>query len=572
MPQIFENLPPIWDDNGEECEHVSLTCPRTITCKDGTLVLIITSLEWTSNYDFWKRVTTHPEENPNILNQINIKKHHPLLKSLSEALNDYVKFPESHLNSHQLHIVGELLEFFSWEDIPSKMANTHLAYSDSELDKFSGTDPDQDAEAFIRLKECKIYFALGTEPDEANDAHVINLFRKKALFSSLLRGPAAERYGSTIQDAMTWNEVRTLFITRFSDGRNKFRHRMEVEQCIRADGEEIRNSPHRIKKTVDKGWPDNMVGMVAAEQTAERTAQARQRRQRYSDYTLERLIPRYLQRKAQEYLMEHPIATWNDISTHIINKDLSYQVSTSFLNDEEQNKAQTASLGQEIKNLRTDLKEHKINALEGNQKLGDPNQKWRQNATKFCGFCRTNGHTPNFCRRKMRVEEIKKLQNEATAEKRLLSPKNITRDEDLPTDPGIGLDGMTMMGLWCPPQDHLLEEISGQLIGTLTTSDETDISNEETIRITIIIGIKNTEQILHTSRTKINLGIGEVTMTIPDRLQRHDTITPSQISADNPDQTRPILQCLTGLEFETRATKYLTIRNSLFPTMVTSQT
>ena len=31
------------------------------------------------------------------------------------------------------------------------------------------------------------------------------------------------------------------------------------------------------KKTVDKGWPDDMAGVVAAEQAAERTAQARQR-------------------------------------------------------------------------------------------------------------------------------------------------------------------------------------------------------------------------------------------------------------------------------------------------------
>ena len=97
----------------------------------------------------------------------------------------------------------------------------------------------------------------------------------------MLRGPAAEWYGSTIQDAMTWDEVRTLFKTRFSDGRNKFRHRMQVEHCIRADGEEIRNFLHRIKKTVDKGWPDDMVGIAPGDQNAERTAQARQRRQRY---------------------------------------------------------------------------------------------------------------------------------------------------------------------------------------------------------------------------------------------------------------------------------------------------
>ena len=64
---------------------------------------------------------------------------------------------------------------------------------------------------------------------------------------------------------------------------------MEVEHCMRADGEEIRNFLHRIKKTVDKRWPDDMVGIAAAHQNAERTAQARQRRQRYIDYTPKRL-------------------------------------------------------------------------------------------------------------------------------------------------------------------------------------------------------------------------------------------------------------------------------------------
>ena len=419
MPQNLENLPPNWDAIDEECQHVPLTCPWTITCEDGTLSFIITSLDWTFNYDFWIRVTAHPEENPIISKQLNIDKHHPLLESLSRALNDYMKVPEPHLNSLQIHILGELLDFSFWEDIPSKIANAHLAYPELALDKFSGTDADQDAEAFIRLIECKINFALGTEPDEADAEHVIYLFRKKALFSSLLRGPAAEWYGSTITDAMTWNDVRTLFITRVSDGWNKFRHRLEVEHCIRADGEEIRNFLHRIKKTVDRGWLDDMVGIAVGDQNAERTAQARQRKQRYIDYTPKGLRPRYLQRKAQKYLMEHPNITWNDFSTHLINKDVSYQVSTSFLNDEEQNKAQMASLGQELKNLRTELKEHRVNTVEGNQKPIDPNQKGRQNATRFCGYCRTNGHTPNYCRKKIRDEEIKKLQNEATAEKKV---------------------------------------------------------------------------------------------------------------------------------------------------------
>ena len=279
-------------------------------------------------------------------------------------------------------------------------------------------DPDQDAESFIQLIERKINFALGDAPANV-DALANYNFRKKALFSSLLRGPAAEWYGSTIETATPWEDIRTNFITRFSDGGNKFRHRLEVEHCVRRDGEEIRNFLHRIKKTVDKGWLDHMNGIARAQQKAERDAQARQRRQRHMDYSLRGLRPRYIQRKAQEYLMEHPNATWNDFSNHIIQKDVYFQVSSNFLNDEEQTKAELASLGQEMKNLRTELQEHRVTAVEGTSKPVDPNQKGRQNATRFCNYCRTNGHTPSWCRKKIRDEELKKIKNERTAEKRV---------------------------------------------------------------------------------------------------------------------------------------------------------
>ena len=107
--------------------------------------------------------------------------------------------------------------------------------------------------------------------------------------------------------------------------------------------------------------------------------------------------------------MEHPNATWNDFFTRIIRRDVSHQVSSNFLNDEEQTKVQLASLGQEMKNLRSELHEHQVNVLE-NSRQPDPNQKGRQNATRFCNYCRTNGHTQNWCRRRMQDEEIRPVQ------------------------------------------------------------------------------------------------------------------------------------------------------------------
>ena len=80
------------------------------------------------------------------------------------------------------------------------------------------------------------------------------------------------------------------------------------------------------------------------------------------------------------------------------------------------------------------------------------------------------------------------------------------------------------------------------------------------------------EQDPHTSQTTTNPGIGEVTITIRDRLQCHDKIHPSRILAINPDQIRLILQYSTDLGIRTRITIYPTKRNSQRLTTVTSQT
>ena len=82
MPQKSENLPPNWDDFDGECQHIALNCLWTITSENETLKLLITCLEWNFNYDFWIRVTDHPEGNPHISNQKDNNKRNPLLESL----------------------------------------------------------------------------------------------------------------------------------------------------------------------------------------------------------------------------------------------------------------------------------------------------------------------------------------------------------------------------------------------------------------------------------------------------------------------------------------------------------
>ena len=103
----------------------------------------------------------------------------------------------------------------------SIMTATHLAYFDLVIDKFSGTDPDQDAESFIQIIERKINFPPGDEPGDAGELANYT-FRKKALFSSSLRGPAVEWYENTITNATAWDNVRTNYIYSFQTDGSKY--------------------------------------------------------------------------------------------------------------------------------------------------------------------------------------------------------------------------------------------------------------------------------------------------------------------------------------------------------------
>ena len=160
------------------------------------------------------------------------------------------------------------------------MAATHLAYPHLAIDHFSSTDPDQYPEPSIQLIERKINFAFESAPGNTDELANYT-FSKKAPFPFLLRGPTVDWYVKNFTNATTWENAPTNFIIRFSDGQNKFRYKMEVENCTRKDGEEFRNFLHCTKRTVGKGWLNDINGFEAAQQNAERDTQAQQRRQRY---------------------------------------------------------------------------------------------------------------------------------------------------------------------------------------------------------------------------------------------------------------------------------------------------
>ena len=115
--------------------------------------------------------------------------------------------------------------------------------------------------------------------------------------------------------------------------------------------------------------------------------------------------------------MECPNATRKDFSIHNIQEDIMLQVCSNFQHDVEQIKIELTTLRQEMRNLRTELQEHRVNCMEGNSRPWAPTQKGKQKTVRFCNYCHKNGHSPNWCRKKMRDEAIRKIQNEMSSKK-----------------------------------------------------------------------------------------------------------------------------------------------------------
>ena len=97
------------------------------------------------------------------------------------------------------------------------------------------------------------------------------------------------------------------------------------------------------------------------------------------------------------------------------------EVSSTFLSHEAETKAELATLRQEVRNLRSDLKEYHVNAVAITSQTFHPDQQGRQKLTRFCNYCHKNGHTLNWCRKKMRDEEVRKIRNDMSS-KRKISP------------------------------------------------------------------------------------------------------------------------------------------------------
>ena len=94
------------------------------------------------------------------------------------------------------------------------------------------------------------------------------------------------------------------------------------------------------------------------------------------------------------------------------------------------------SLEKQVSELSTLLKEQQVIALnQANTRTNDVNNKSRQNATRFCHYCRRYGHTVLYCRTKAFDDERKRQYNRENQHKKQPSPMTTTRERDRISDP-----------------------------------------------------------------------------------------------------------------------------------------
>ena len=173
----------------------------------------------------------------------------------------------------------------------------------------------------------------------------------------------------------------------------------------------IKNYLHGIKSGVDKGWPEKIPTSIAGYDNIrkEKEIQQRQRSQKYIDFAIRGLRPQGLKRKAHEKLFENPSITWTQFVDQLVVKDLTFSVTTE---------PNGATQLDKIKTL-----ESKIIA---SSRPRDPNIKSRPNSTRFCDYCRSNGHSISRCTKKQIDDSVNKLRNELVEPRR----PNITFSND----------------------------------------------------------------------------------------------------------------------------------------------
>ena len=113
-------------------------------------------------------------------------------------------------------------------------------------------------------------------------------------------------------------------------------------------------------------------------------------------------------------MIEHRNANWDQFTNHVITKDLTFIAATDPANKSTTDKM--TSLETQIKELTKLIKNQEVSAINDQTSFQRRHRdiKGRPNSTRFCEYCRMNGHSISRCSKKQVQDEVNKLRKELT--------------------------------------------------------------------------------------------------------------------------------------------------------------
>ena len=154
-------------------------------------------------------------------------------------------------------------------------------------------------------------------------------------------------------------EVRNHFIDRFTDAKDNYRKRSEVEINKRQPDELIKSYIQRVTKAVEKRWPDPEFN------NDQHTAKC-------MEYFLRQLTPPALKQKAHQLLTETLKTTWQQLRDHVATKDLSFLLGVNSRVPPQvvlTIKKENIGLKNQLTEIANLIKDHKINVTYNSNNL-----------------------------------------------------------------------------------------------------------------------------------------------------------------------------------------------------------
>ncbi len=284
------------------------------------------------------------------------------------------------------------------------MAEGPRFFDGTTIQYFSGDDIAHQSDDFVRYIETRLLGLQGIKPTDVGlvagtpvEVAAYNAYLKYETqlighFASFLISGANEWFKewTVAHPNENWLATKTAFIIEFNTERNKYYAQTEAKNIAMKPQEHINQFYIRVKKLCNIGWHGKGADVIEL---------------KIREIFLDGL-PQDLRNKAQDRIITQPTILNSELVKVIEQKAVSRAISSrQSLNATAVIEDQLHFVMQELKEMKTTQSQ---NAASQNIHVAayDPNKpRFKQNAHRFCKFCRKSGHTVEYCNEKRRQAE-----------------------------------------------------------------------------------------------------------------------------------------------------------------------